>query len=86
MVIIVLWGQVLQYHFSSSPSIFLIKMDTSYFFYGLASILRGLSLGHLSIVIPKTSIIRLRNSPDPIGFPLKVTELLTWHTFPIYLI
>ncbi len=50
------------------------------------SLLRGLRLGCLSIVIPKTSTIWLRNSSDPIGFPLKVAELLTWHTFTIYLI
>jgi len=39
--------------------------------------LRGLSLGHLSIIMPKASTIRLRNSSDPIGFPLKITELLS---------
>jgi len=37
------------------------------------------------IVIPKASIIWLRNSSDSIGFTLKVTEILTWPTFPIYL-
>jgi len=31
------------------------------------SILRTLPLGHLFILIPKSSIIRLRNSSDPIG-------------------
>jgi len=33
----------------------------------------------------KTSTIWLKNSSVPMGFPLKVTELLTWYTFPIYL-
>ena len=37
------------------------------------SILRGLPLGCLSIVIPKASTIRLRNSSNPIE--LKNTEL-----------
>jgi hypothetical protein len=50
------------------------------------SLLRGLPLGPLSIIIPKASTIRLVNSSDPIGFPLKVTELLTWTTFPCILI
>lgn len=49
-------------------------------------LLRILSLGRLSIMIPKASAIWLRNSPDPTGCPLKVTELLAWYTFPIYLI
>ena len=49
----------------------------------LLSILRGLPLERLSILIPKASTIRLRNSSDLIGFLLKVIELLTWHTFPI---
>ncbi|GAI11443.1 unnamed protein product, partial [marine sediment metagenome] len=43
-------------------------------------------LGRLVIVIPKTSTIWLRNSSVPIGFLLKITGLLTWYTFPIYLI
>jgi len=42
------------------------------------SILRGLSSGRLSIIIPKASTIWLRNSSDPIGFPLKITESFTW--------
>jgi len=50
------------------------------------SILRGLPLECLSMVIPKISIIWLRNSSDPIGLPLKVTELLTWDACPIYFI
>ena len=54
-----------------------LKMDTSYFFCGLASILRGLHLGRLPIIIPKASTIHLRNSSDSIGFPLKVIELLS---------
>ena len=41
------------------------------------SILRGLPLGRLSTAIPKVSIIWLKNSSDPIGFPLKITELLS---------
>ena len=41
-------------------------------------------MGRLSIIIPKASTIRLRNPSDTIGFPLEVTELLTWYTFPIY--
>ena len=41
------------------------------------SILRGLPLGRLSTAIPKVSIIGLKNSSDPIGFPLKITELLS---------
>jgi len=40
----------------------------------------------ISIVIPKESTFWLRNSSDPIGFSLKVTELLAWYTFSIYLI
>jgi len=36
-----------------------------------------ISLVHLSIITPKASTIWLKNSTDPIGFPLKVTELLT---------
>jgi hypothetical protein len=48
------------------------------------SILRGLSLGRLSVIIPKVSVIRLRKSSAPIGFALKVTELLSCYTFPIY--
>jgi len=77
----VLWGQVLQYHFSSSPSIFLIKMRQHilFFLWFNFPFLRGLPLGRLSIIIPKASTIRLRNSSDPIVFPLKVTELLTWY-------
>ena len=35
---------------------------------------RCLSLGHLSIKIPKASTIRLRNSSGPMGFPLKATN------------
>lgn len=50
------------------------------------SILRVLPLGRLSIIVPKASTIWLKNSLDPIGVPLKVTELLTWYTFLIYLI
>jgi len=42
---------------------------------------RSLTLGRLYIVIPKASTIRLRNPSDPIGCPLKVTELLTWYTY-----
>ncbi|GAI12329.1 unnamed protein product [marine sediment metagenome] len=38
------------------------------------SILRGLLSGRLSIVMPKASTIWLKNSSDPIGCPLKVTE------------
>ena len=34
------------------------------------STLRGLPLGLLSIIIPKASTIWVRNSSDPIGFPL----------------
>ena len=49
------------------------------------SILRGLPLGHLSIIIPKVSTIWLRNPSDSMGFPLKGIEILTWHTFPINL-
>jgi len=26
----------------------------------------------------------VKNSSDPAGFPLKATELLTWHIFPIF--
>jgi len=37
------------------------------------------------VIIPKAPTIRLRNSSGSIGFPLKATELLTWHPFPIYL-
>ena len=43
----------------------------------LLSILRGLPLGRLSIIMPKTSTIWLKNSLDLIGFSLKATELLT---------
>lgn len=50
------------------------------------SILRVLPLGSLSMIITKASTIWLRNSSDAIGFPLKAAKLLTWHTFPIYLI
>lgn len=50
------------------------------------SILRVLPLGRLSIVIAKASTIWLRSSSDTISFPLKITELLTWYAFPIYLI
>jgi len=39
-----------------------IIADTYYYI-----ILQGLPLGHLSIIILKTSTIRLRNSSDPIG-------------------
>ncbi len=46
------------------------------------SLLRSFLLEHLFILIPKVSTIWLRNSSDPIGFPLEITELLTWHTFP----
>ena len=41
------------------------------------SILRSLPLRRLSIIIPKAAIIWLKNSSDPVGFPLKITELLT---------
>jgi hypothetical protein len=43
------------------------------------------ALGCLSKITPKASIIRLRNSTDPIGFLLKVIELLIWHTCLFYL-
>jgi len=36
------------------------------------SILRGLSLGRIFTVISKVTTIFLRNSSDPIGFPLKL--------------
>ena len=39
------------------------------------SILRDFPLGRLSIITPKASTIRLRNSSDFIVFPLKVTEI-----------
>jgi hypothetical protein len=56
----------------------IIKLGTSYFSYGIASILRGLSSGRLSTIVPKASIIWLRNFSDPIiGYLLKVIELLT---------
>jgi hypothetical protein len=45
----------------------IIKLGTSYFFYGIASILRGLPLGRLSIIIFKASTIRLRISSNSIG-------------------
>jgi len=38
----------------------------------LLSVLQGLPLERLSIAIPKASTIWLRNSKDPIGFPLKL--------------
>ncbi len=44
------------------------------------SFLRSLPLGRLSIIIPKASTIRLRNSSVPTGFPLKITELLNYFT------
>ena len=69
------------------PSIFLIKIGIHPIFSMVyLPTLRVLSLERLSIVITKALTIRLRNSSNPIGFPLKVTELLTWYTFPIYLI
>ena len=37
-------------------------------------------------MIPKVSTLQLKNSPDPIGFPLKITKLLTWYTFPCILL
>jgi hypothetical protein len=55
----------------------IINRNTSYFLYGLPSILRGLPLGRLSIIIPKVSIIRLKNLSDLIDFLLKVIELLS---------
>ena len=70
-----LWGQILQYHFSSSPSIILIKIGTTNPIFSMVylSILRGLALVRLSIVMPKASTIWLRKSSDTIGFQLKVT-------------
>jgi len=49
------------------------------------SILRGLSLGRLSVIIPKVSVIRLRKSSAPIGFALKSTELLIAQQVPFSL-
>ena len=48
------------------------------------SILGSLPLGRLFIVIPKTAIIWLSNSSDPIGCPLKVTELLNYTAIPFH--
>jgi hypothetical protein len=47
------------------------------FFYGLITFLQGLLLGLLSIIIPKVSTIWFKNPSGSIGFPLKVTGLLT---------
>ena len=53
-------------------------------FYGLAFHFARFSFRtSIYILIPKASTIWLRNSSDPIGFPLKNTELLTWHTVPM---
>jgi len=41
------------------------------------SLLQGLPSGRLSIVIPKASTIRLRNSSGRIDFPLQAAGLLT---------
>ena len=62
---------------------FLTKIDTIHPIFSMIylSISRGLPLGRLSIVIPKASTIWLRNSSDPIGFPGKATELLSWHNW-----
>jgi len=49
-------------------------------------LLRGLTLGLYYILISEFSTTWLKKYPDPIGLPLKTTELLTWHIFPIYLI
>jgi len=46
------------------------------------SFLRGLLLERLSIIMPKASTIRLKNSSDLIGFQLKVTELLNEYNPP----
>jgi|GEM_PF-6308158 len=52
----------------------IVNRNTSYFLYGLPSLLRGLPLGYLSIVIPKASNIWLRNSSEPKGpvFPILI--------------
>jgi len=52
-----------------------------YFFYGLTFHFTKSSFESLFIIIQKDLVIRLRNSSDPIGFTLKITELLTWHPF-----
>jgi len=67
----------------------ILNKDTSYFFYGLAFHFTKSSFRtSIYILISKVKVltIRLKNSSDPIGFPLKVTELLTWYIFIIYLI
>jgi len=54
------------------------KDNTSYFFYGLIILFRGLPLGRIFIVIPKVSTKWLRNFSDPIDFPLIVDFFITF--------
>jgi hypothetical protein len=66
---------------------FIIEIGATHpiFFMVYFSFLQDLLLEHLSIIVlPKVSTIWLKNSSDPIGFSLKVTEILPWHTFSIY--
>ena len=60
---------------------FKFKIETPYFFYVLTFHFTKSSFRASSIIILKASIIWLKNSSDPIGFPWKITESSTWHNY-----
>ncbi len=89
-ILIVKWKKFLLFTLFFSAVISYLSIyffvEEKYDSYGLIIPFRSLTLGRISIIIPKASTIRLRNSSDPTDFSLKIIELLTWYPFPIYLI